>query len=192
MAYQWQPDRTAYLLETSAFISAFLQEQDLYPPFSTEQYAQGFREMSKLSGEGVIAEAVVDYVVNHPADLIIVGGIRQKVVDQALEGTFGEKYLKVGVQAGFRERLRNYRNSSKAGANSMTWEKFLQLNRFPNELEVPALMESADVTIHNNGTEEAFWDQIRTQLYFKHLYQGVLPPWQAMFNQAMSAAGLFP
>ena len=109
--------------------------------------------------EDVLAKVMAEDVQRNDNNLIIVDGIRRMADIKYLQELEGFYLVRVVADSKIRfERL--IKRSENADDQQKTYEDFLKDERQEAELEIPLVMEKAELELNNNGTFEELYKQI--------------------------------
>lgn len=111
-------------------------------------------------GNGTLAHAMGHRIASIDADVVILDGVRWEA-DRLLIRSFAANLL-IYITASTRvryERIRGRGENTKEHTTS--FEQFLEEERATSELAIPAIGATADVRIVNDGTRDAYAQQIQ-------------------------------
>jgi len=127
--------------------------------FTAENLGKLMFQIRKEKGSDVIAKMTVEAIkkINNP--VVLIDGIRSLEEVEEFKRNFKDFRL-VAVKA--REELRFKRISRRLRSDDIkVWKKFKERDKHELEVGVGKVIETADQTIHNNGTLKEFKNKIR-------------------------------
>lgn len=131
----------------------------LYLPQSRENFQKMTPMLLDLFGTDLLSKIIAQDVAKSKKDIIIVEGIRRFPDIEYLKKLPGFKLLAVEVDAKIRYQRLVVRNENPGDAEK-TWEQFLEEHKAATEINIPKLMETADIKINNDGTLEDLYKQL--------------------------------
>ncbi|MCK9361234.1 AAA family ATPase [Patescibacteria group bacterium] len=141
---------------------------EILEQLSIEKTRENFIKLSEalrnMYGQDVLSFAVEKAALSAPEDIVVVDGIRRPDDIVALEPLPQFKLISIDVAAEQRfERMK--KRGEKATEANMTWEQFLEEEKAPTEITIPAVMDRAWRTIKNEGSKEEFEEEVRQTLH---------------------------
>jgi len=140
---------------------------DLLTRLSIEKTRDNFIKMSeavrKYFGEDILSYAIEKDAVKSDEDIVIIDGIRRLEDVSALEPLPNFKLVAIDVPARQRYERMTHRGE-KAGENELTWEQFLEQEKAPTEITIPAVMARAWRTVTNEGSREEFEEKVHKMM----------------------------
>lgn len=116
--------------------------------------------MNQEFGEGTLTHAVQKRLGKADADIVIVDGVRW-LSDRDMLRLLPDTLL-VYVAANAKTRYARRSSGGKFGEATVSYRKFLRQEKVLTEQYIEEMGRSADYTIKNNGTIEAFRDAVKT------------------------------
>lgn len=110
-------------------------------------------------GEDTLAKAIANDAKNFTADVIVVDGVRREADIKFLREL--PNFILVSVEADSKIRYeRMVRRNENKGDDLKTYEDFMKDHLAETEMEIPAVMNSANFKLNNNGSPEDLCKQI--------------------------------
>lgn len=116
-------------------------------------------KLRELHGNDVLARVLASDIKKDNPKLAIVDGIRYKEELEAFRALPDFKLVAVIADEEIRYK-RMLLRGEKAGETKTTRKDFTNMHKRPTEIYIDALMQTADVTIANNGSSEELYKQI--------------------------------
>ncbi len=114
-------------------------------------YQKASIAFNKTFGKGTLSNALYQRVMQQPADIVILDGVRW-LSDEELINSFPKKYL-VYITANPETRWeRVTKRGEKAGESDASLEQFMAEEKVKTETLIPKIGKRADIKIDNNGT----------------------------------------
>ncbi|MBI4449627.1 hypothetical protein HY634_01070, partial [Candidatus Uhrbacteria bacterium] len=111
-------------------------------------------------GNGTLAHAMGHRIANIAADVVVLDGVRWEA-DRLLIRSFSNNLL-IYITASTRIRYeRLCARKENAKEHETSYEQFLEEERATSELAIPAIGADADIRIDNEGTFDAYVEQLR-------------------------------
>lgn len=149
-----------YGADTFRFSSILRDVLDrLYVPQSRENFQKLVPAILDLYGTDLLSKAIAQDVTKSKAEIIVVDGIRRFPDIEHLKKIPGFQLVAVDVDAKIRYQRLVLRNENPGDAEK-TWEQFLEEHKAATEIDIPKLMEAADINIDNNGTLADLYRQL--------------------------------
>lgn len=131
----------------------------LYMPITRENMQNISTILRQQFGSDLLAKILTEDVKNDPCEIIIVDGIRRFADITYLKTLPGFVLVSIEVDAKIRyERL--VQRNENADDSTKTYEQFLADGQKETELEIPAVMATANYKLDNNGTLKNLYNQI--------------------------------
>ncbi|MCD4761021.1 AAA family ATPase [bacterium] len=109
--------------------------------------------------QDILSKAVSEDIKVADSKIIVIDGMRRFTDMEHLKNLSGFKLVAIEVDPNVRyERL--VKRNENPGDDKKTYEEFLKDEQAEAEIEIPAVMKQADITIDNNGTLEEFYKQL--------------------------------
>ena len=119
--------------------------------------------LEQFYGQGTLANAVKQRVLNIEADIVVLDGVRLLQDEQMIREIAGSKIVYVTAP----ETLRYERLSSRGenvGEKEMSFEEFLRRHQAQTEVNIAEIGSRADFKIENAGTEEELEKKVRDMI----------------------------
>ena len=154
-----RPDLTIDVFKSSDILRDTLRMWGIEP---TREHLQALPvAMENTYSKGVLSKAVGGLMHASTAQVVIYNGVRW-MSDVEMIKSF-DHHLLVYVTADPELRFERLRaRNEKPGEEGMSYEQFLQEELAPTEKEIPKIGMTADFSMENNGTKEAFSGQVRS------------------------------
>lgn len=131
----------------------------LYMPITRENMQNISMILRQQFGSDLLAKILTEDVKNDPREIIIIDGIRRFADITYLKNLPGFILVSIEVEAKTRyERL--VKRNENADDSTKTYEQFLADGQKETELEIPAVMASANYKLDNNGSLKNLYNQI--------------------------------
>ncbi len=131
----------------------------LYMPITRENMQKISTILRQQFGPDLLAKILTEDVKNDPHEIIVVDGIRRHADITYLKNLPGFILVSIEVEAKTRyERL--VKRNENADDSTKTYEQFLADGQKETELEIPAVMASANYKLDNNGSLRNLYNQI--------------------------------
>ena len=114
-------------------------------------------QLRERFGEDILARAIRKKIKNLKRDFILVNGVRVKKDFKMIKDLGGKL---VYVKAEPKVRWKRLEDRDEKKDDSVTYDKFLQLDQAKPEKEIKQLGEKADIIINNNGTKKELKESI--------------------------------
>ncbi|MSR85203.1 hypothetical protein EXS71_02070 [Candidatus Uhrbacteria bacterium] len=141
--------------------------ENILDQLALDHTRENFTKLSEISrqtfGEDVLSYALEKQAVTAQEDVVIVDGIRRLEDLAALEPLPHFKLIAIEVPVEVRYQ-RVIGRGEKAGEKNMTMKEFLEQEKFPTEVTIPAVMKRATKTISNAGTRKEFEKEIHDMM----------------------------
>ena len=114
-------------------------------------------------GENLLARAMAKRVQETDDQLIIIDGVRRLTDIENLRSIPGFALIKITADPKLRHQ-RYVKRNENAGDDQLTYEQFLEKQNEEADKQIPEVMQTADLTIDNNGTFEQLYEQVEAIL----------------------------
>lgn len=137
--------------------------RDVLDRLYLEKSRANFQKMVPILLEGfgtdLLSKIMAQDVLKLDKNIIVVDGIRRFPDIEHLKKIPGFKLVAIEVEAKTRYQRLVARNENPGDAEK-TWEQFLEEHQAATEIDIPKLMEAADIKINNNGSLEDLYKQL--------------------------------
>lgn len=130
-----------------------------YLPVNRENYVKLSEIMRDAFGQDLMSKVIARDVENDPHDLIVIDGIRRVSDVTHLRALPGFVLVKIVTDPEIRY-ARLVARGEKVDDRTKTYEAFLADHQLPTELSILEIMNQADLTIDNNGSQEELFRQL--------------------------------
>lgn len=131
----------------------------LYLPQSRENFQKMVPILLEGFGTDLLSKIMAQDVMKSDKKIIVIDGIRRFPDIEHLKKIPGFKLVAIEVDAKIRYQ-RLVARGENAGDSEKTWEQFLEEHKAATEIDIPKLMEAADIKINNNGSIEELYKQL--------------------------------